>query len=52
LFSHFPSNILLLFVPFMPDPFAAAAMLIARFSIFQIDVLARNTYAMLVVAGD
>jgi hypothetical protein len=52
LFSHFPSNILLLLVPFMSDPFAASAMLIARFSISQMDVPARNTYVMLVVASD
>jgi MFS family permease len=52
LFSHFPSNILLLLVPFMPDPLAAAAMLVARFCISQMDVPARNTYVMLVVASD
>ncbi len=43
LFSHFPSNILLLLVPFMPSPLSAAAMLVARFTISQMDVPARNT---------
>ena len=52
LFSHFPSNILLLLVPLMPTPLAAAAMLVARFTISQMDVPARNTYVMLVVASD
>ena len=43
LFSHFPSNILLLLVPFMPSPLSAAAMLVARFTMSQMDVPARNT---------
>jgi len=50
--SHLPSNVLLLAVPFMPTPFAAAAMLVARFSISQMDVPARQAYVVMVVASD
>jgi MFS family permease len=50
--SHFPSNILLLLVPFMPDARAACAMLVARFAISQMDVPARDTYVNSVVASD
>ena len=48
--SHFPSNLLLLAVPFMPTGWAAAAMLVARFCISQMDVPARNSYVTMVVA--
>jgi MFS family permease len=50
--SHFPSNILLLLVPFMPTDWAASAMLVARFCISQMDVPARDTYVNSVVASD
>jgi MFS family permease len=50
--SHFPSNILLLLVPFMPDARSACAMLVARFAISQMDVPARDTYVNSVVASD
>ena len=50
--SHFPSNLLLLAVPFMPTGWAAAAMLVARFCISQMDVPARNAYVQMSVASD
>jgi hypothetical protein len=50
--SHFPSNLLLLAVPFMPTGWAAAAMLVARFCISQMDVPARQAYVVMVVASD
>jgi len=50
--SHLPSNILLLAVPLMPSGAAAAAMLVARFSISQMDVPARQAYVQMVVASD
>jgi MFS family permease len=50
--SHLPSNILLLLVPFMPSRRTAAFMLIARFCISQMDVPARQTYVAIVVLSD
>jgi predicted MFS family arabinose efflux permease len=50
--THLPSNVLLLAVPLMPSGPAAAAMLVARFSISQMDVPARQAYVQLVVASD
>ena len=50
--SHAPSNVLLFAVPFMPTGPAAAAMLVARFSISQMDVPARQAYVQCVVASD
>ena len=50
--SHLPSNVLLLAVPLMPSGGAAAAMLVARFCISQMDVPARQAYVQMVVASD
>ena len=50
--THLPSNVLLLAVPFMPTAAAAAAMLVARFCISQMDVPARQAYVAMVVASD
>jgi MFS family permease len=50
--SHAPSNVLLLAVPLMPSGAAAAVMLVARFSISQMDVPARQAYVVSVVASD
>lgn len=51
-FTHVPSNILLILVPLMPTlPLAIAALLI-RFSISQMDVPTRQSYTMAVVAAD
>jgi len=50
--SHLPSNVLLAAVPFMPTGASAATMLVARFSISQMDVPARQAYVQMVVASD
>jgi MFS family permease len=51
-FTHLPSNILLMLVPLMPNLPSAIAVLFARFSISQMDVPARQSYTMAVVAPD
>jgi MFS family permease len=51
-FTHIPSNILLLLVPFMPSLPLAIAVLLMRFSISQMDVPTRQSYTMAVVAPD
>jgi MFS family permease len=48
--THVPSNVLLLLVPLMPDLPWAMAMLLARFSISQMDVPTRQAYTMALVA--
>jgi MFS family permease len=49
-FTHLPSNVLLLLVPLMPTLPLAVAVLLARFSISQMDVPTRQSYVMAVVA--
>jgi MFS family permease len=51
-FTHLPSNILLMCVPFMPNLALATLVLLARFSISQMDVPTRQSYTMAVVAPD
>jgi MFS family permease len=51
-FTHVPSNILLILVPLMPNLPLAIGMLLARFSISQMDVPTRQSYTMAVVAPD
>jgi predicted MFS family arabinose efflux permease len=51
-FSHIPSNILLMLVPLMPNLPLAIAVLLLRFSISQMDVPTRQSYTMAVVAPD
>jgi MFS family permease len=51
-FTHLPSNILLLLVPLMPNLALAIAVLLLRFSISQMDVPPRQSYTMAVVAPD
>ena len=51
-FTHLPSNVLLILVPLMPSLPLAIAMLLLRFSISQMDVPARQAYVMAVVAPD
>ena len=51
-FTHLPSNILLILVPFMPTLPLAILMLLLRFSISQMDVPTRQSYTMAVVAPD
>jgi predicted MFS family arabinose efflux permease len=48
-FTHLPSNILLMLVPFMPNLALAITMLLARFAISQMDVPARQAYVVSVV---
>jgi MFS family permease len=51
-FTHIPSNILLILVPLMPTLPLAIAVLLMRFSISQMDVPTRQSYTMAVVAPD
>ena len=51
-FTHLPSNILLMLVPLMPNLASAIVVLFARFAISQMDVPARQSYTMAVVAPD
>jgi MFS family permease len=51
-FTHLPSNILLMLVPFMPTLPLAVALLLVRFSISQMDVPTRQSYVMAVVEPD
>lgn len=51
-FTHLPSNILLILVPFMPNLPLAIAMLLLRFSISQMDVPTRQSYTMAIVSPD
>jgi len=51
-FTHLPSNVLLMLVPLMPNLSSAIAVLFARFSISQMDVPPRQSYTMAVVAPD
>jgi len=51
-FTHIPSNILLMLVPLMPTLPLAILTLLLRFSISQMDVPTRQSYTMAVVAPD
>jgi MFS family permease len=51
-FTHIPSNILLILVPLMPTLPLAIGVLLLRFSISQMDVPTRQSYTMAVVAPD
>ncbi len=48
-FTHLPSNILLILVPLMPTLPLAIAVLLVRFSISQMDVPTRQSYTMAIV---
>jgi MFS family permease len=50
--THLPSNVLLIMVPLMPNLPSAIAVLLARFSISQMDVPARQSYVMAVVTPE
>jgi MFS family permease len=52
IFTHLPSNVLLILVPLMPDAYWAIGVLLARFSISQMDVPTRQAYTMAVVSPD
>jgi MFS family permease len=52
-FTHLPSNILLLLVPFSPSFAWAVGLLLARFALSQMDVPARQAYVVSIVpAGE
>ena len=51
-FTHIPSNILLILVPFMPSLPLAIGLLLLRFSISQMDVPTRQSYTIAVVDPD
>ena len=48
-FTHLPSNVLLLFVPLMPSLPLAIGLVLLRFSLSQMDVPTRQSYIMAVV---
>lgn len=51
-FTHLPSNFLLLLIPLMPNVELAVVMLLARNLLSQLDVPTRQSYAMAVVDPD
>lgn len=51
-FTHVPSNILLILVPLMPNLPLAITMLLLRFSISQMDVPTRQSYTLAVVSPE
>ncbi len=52
IFTHLPSNVLLILVPLMPNVYWAIGVLLLRFSISQMDVPTRQAYTMAVVRPD
>lgn len=51
-FTHLPSNALLILVPLMPSLTLAVAVLLLRFAISQMDVPARQAYTMCLVTPE
>ena len=51
-FTHLPSNLLLIAVAFAPNLASAIALLVARFALSQMDVPTRQAYVMAVVDPD
>jgi MFS family permease len=51
-FTHLPSNLLILLVPLMPNVELATAVLLLRYSLSQMDVPTRQSYTMAVVDAD
>ena len=51
-FTHLPSNVLLILVPLMPSLPLAVGVLLARFAISQMDVPTRQSYTIAVVEPD
>jgi MFS family permease len=51
-FTHLPSNVLLILVPIMPNLPLAILVLLLRFSLSQMDVPTRQSYVMAVVDPD
>lgn len=50
--THLPSNVLLMLVPLMPNALSAVIVLLARYTISQMDVPTRQSYTMAIVAPD
>jgi MFS family permease len=51
-FTHAPSNVLLILIPFMPTLPLAVTVLLVRFAISQMDVPTRQSYTVAVVRPD
>ena len=51
-FTHLPSQVLLILVPLAPVPWLAVALFLARMSVSQMDVPTRQSYTMAVVDPD
>lgn len=51
-FSHLPSNVLLMLVPLAPTAWLAVLLFLARMSVSQMDVPTRQSYTMAVVDPD
>jgi MFS family permease len=51
-FTHLPSNVLLILVPLMPSLRLAILVLLLRFSISQMDVPTRQSYTMAIVSPE
>ena len=51
-FTHLPSNICLILIPFAPDLASAVALLLVRSALSQMDVPTRTSYVMAVVAPE
>jgi predicted MFS family arabinose efflux permease len=51
-FTHLPSNVLLILIPLMPTAELAVGLLLIRFCISQMDVPTRQSYTMSVVHAD
>jgi predicted MFS family arabinose efflux permease len=50
--THLPSNVMLMLVPLMPNAMSAVILLLARYTISQMDVPTRQSYTMAIVAPD
>jgi len=51
-FTHLPSNLLLILIPFAPDLTTAIGLLLARSALSQMDVPTRSSYVMAVVTPE
>jgi predicted MFS family arabinose efflux permease len=51
-FTHLPSNVLLILVPLMPNLGSAIAVLLARFALSQMDVPTRQAYVAAMVGAE
>jgi predicted MFS family arabinose efflux permease len=51
-FTHLPSNIFVMMIPFAPNLATAIGLLLARSALSQMDVPTRNSYVMAVVAPE